>query len=44
MDNQENYREHEQNVKQRGRDVENDECAYPREEQQKREGKKYKSH
>jgi hypothetical protein len=44
MDEQENNRKDEKNVNERGSHVEDDECPNPREEQNKREGKKYKPH
>jgi len=44
MDQQENNRKDKQKVNEHGRHVKDDECPYPCEEQNKRGGKKYKSH
>jgi hypothetical protein len=44
MDEQENNRKDKKNMNERGSYVEDDECPDPREEQNKRESKKYKPH
>jgi hypothetical protein len=44
MNHQENHRKDEQNVNQRSRHMEDDECPNPCEEQNQREGKKYEPH
>jgi hypothetical protein len=44
MDKKENDRKDKEKVNERGCHMEDDECPNPREEQNKREGKKYKSH
>jgi hypothetical protein len=44
MDEKKNHRDDKQKVNERGGHVEHDECPNPREEQKKRDGKKYKPH
>ena len=44
MDQEENDRKDKENMNERGCYVENEECPNPCEEQNQREGKKYKSH
>jgi hypothetical protein len=44
MDEEENDRKDKKNMNERGCRVEGEECLNPREEQNKREGKKHKSH